>query len=296
MDARLIKANIALFNGAREECRRFLEEYLDDGLAPDDKHAPMVVWLDAQTLPDRKARLLRLHELVATYGYENPYGRMALNTLREEEKFADEMEAARPRWGHVFGIALWKIALFVLIAGIVSVAAWYFTGNNQSAQETALARPPDAAQPTPAPALPDRSRAIDGANYAAQYRQGNLQIVALEDNSARVVTLGQGTLVTPVPGARFYALKLLFECRAGICRNPPEGDFALRLKDGIVIPPRTEVGIAGDTLLQPIAQGRTTSGWVVFEIPVASAVVEFQIVPAGSAEDTPPLLIVLPSP
>jgi hypothetical protein len=296
MDTRLIKANIALFNGSREETRRFLEEYLDDD-ALDAKQAAMVMWLDAQTLPDRRARFLRLHELVAAYGVDNVYGKLALDTIRDEEKYAlPEKHAAKGKT--LFGIAIWKIALFLLIVviALVTVTQLATRGSGTANDSTALnSEQNGSARPTPFPALPDHSQSLEGASYAAQYTEGNLQIVALEDVSERVVSLGEGALISPVPGGRFYALKLLFECRTGICRNPPEADLELGLKDGVAIPPRIQVGIAGDTLLEPIAQGRTTSGWIIFEIPLAAEVTELHLEPVSSPMDAAPLVIVLPA-
>ena len=47
----------------------------------------------------------------------------------------------------------------------------------------------------------------------------------------------------------------------------PQAILKLRLDDGSLIEPRTGVQIAGATPLAPIALGRTTSGWLVFEVP-----------------------------
>ena len=41
---------------------------------------------------------------------------------------------------------------------------------------------------------------------------------------------------------------------------------------GSLIQPRTDVHISGTTPLSPIALGRTTNGWIVFEVPLVTPV------------------------
>jgi hypothetical protein len=103
--------------------------------------------------------------------------------------------------------------------------------------------------------------------YTARYPQGILQVTAIEDQSERVIDSDTGEVLTPIPGARFYALNVVFECRGGICDAPPQANLTLQLDDGSRIQPRVGVQIAGATGLSPIALGRTTNGWVVFEVP-----------------------------
>jgi hypothetical protein len=63
-----------------------------------------------------------------------------------------------------------------------------------------------------------------------------------------------------------------FECRSGVCDQPPEANLTLQIDTDTRIAPRPDLVIAGDAPLAPIALGRVTTGWVVFEIPVISDV------------------------
>jgi hypothetical protein len=123
--------------------------------------------------------------------------------------------------------------------------------------------------PTAAP-LPDRSRPLSGVSRA-NYAGGILQVIAVEDDAQRIVG-PDGAQLTPVPGARFFAVELAFECRIAICQNPPEAAIALRLADDSLIAPEERAFIQNETSLSPVALGVTTRGWLVFEIPSIVAV------------------------
>src|SRR5262249_8576546 len=103
-------------------------------------------------------------------------------------------------------------------------------------------------------------------------------------------------VLTPIPGARFYALNVAFECRGGICDAPPQAILKLQLDDGSLIAPRTGVQIAGTTPLSPIALGRTTSGWLVFEVPSITPVSALVVsAPDANGEAFEPISINLSS-
>jgi hypothetical protein len=155
----------------------------------------------------------------------------------------------------------------VILGGLIVVVAMSVL--NPPKTETSADLLPTAlpdVQPT-AVTLPDNSRPLVADAYTARYPQGILQVTAVEDESARVVDSDTNEVLTPIPGARFYALNIAFECRGGICDAPPQAILKLQLDDGSLIEPRTGVQIAGTKPLSPIALGRTTSGWLVFEVP-----------------------------
>ncbi|MEO8607178.1 MAG: hypothetical protein ABI690_04820 [Chloroflexota bacterium] len=263
---KLVKANLALFKGGRGETARLLGDYRAAG-GGEPERAPMVLWLDAQAQPDRAERIKRLHNLIANVPPDDPYAQMARQVLQDEDDYQHKMIAAnaRPRIS-VSGGVLRALALVVLGGLIVLVATSILnppkTETVTDVQPTALSE----TQPT-AITLPDNSHPLVADAYTARYPQGILQVTAVEDESVRVVDSSTNAVLTPIPGARFYALNVAFECRGGICDAPPQANLKLKLDDGSLIQPRTGVQIAGTSPLAPIALGRTTSGWIVFEVP-----------------------------
>jgi hypothetical protein len=58
-----------------------------------------------------------------------------------------------------------------------------------------------------------------------------------------------------------------------------------------MISARPDLAISGERRLQPIAQGRTSTGWLVYEIPVVSVVAGVEI----RYGDETPYFIALPA-
>jgi hypothetical protein len=134
----------------------------------------------------------------------------------------------------------------------------------------------------------DRRTPVSPESFQVRYPNGVLHISAVEVNSQRVADMAEGTLLTPITGARFYALKLIFECYESICDSPPEARLALELEGGAVIAATEEVGIVGERPFQPISLGRSTSGWAVFQIAESSAPIRLIITPtAPDTTETP---------
>lgn len=269
MDARLIKANIALFKGERAETLRFLQEYVDEfGFSLDsDPDAPLVMWLDAQAQTERDERIRRLRILVNSVPATSHYSQLAQNYLYEEERLSHPQQPET----RLMDRPLWRVALVVMVIGLVVVGGAALLGGRNSDPSTANG----TATASPAPttlSLPDLSQALVADSFTANYPRGVLQVTAFEEDSKRVIDSRENTLATPVPGARFYALSLVFECRGGICNEPPEATLSLQLDNGDLIPVRQNASISGQPTLQPIALGRTTSGWIVFEVPLISSV------------------------
>ena len=69
--------------------------------------------------------------------------------------------------------------------------------------------------------------------------------------------------------------------------------MALRLDDLAVIPVRDNVIIDGTRPMQPVALGRATSGWAVFEIPVSAIVAYLEVRPLTADRSAPPPVILL---
>jgi hypothetical protein len=288
MHPKLIKANIALFKGARTETQRLLQEYIAENPGPGVAEADtaMVLWLDAQAQDELSERLSRLQRLVNSVDPHNSYARMARAYLTEEARYAQLLNPQRRSMTLRF---IWPL-MFLVIGGLITFGLLNLIGTSPEA----VATPVDIqTQPTH---LPDRSQILVADSFTARYTEGILQVTAIEDASERVFDTRAGQLATPVPGARFYALNLIFECRRGICNTPPEADLILRLDNGTLIPLRENAIIADQPVFQPIALGRTTRGWLVFEVPILSQIEALLITPASAPREAEPLLIELPSP
>ncbi|MFN8377635.1 MAG: hypothetical protein U0452_03090 [Anaerolineae bacterium] len=294
MNPTLIKANIALFNGSRAEARRLLGDYqAQTNGTPDPEEATLVQWLNAQAQDNRDDRVSGLRSLLQTAPPNDPYARLAAQYLADEKK-AEEAAATDtvPEPGEtperkvrgVLGVAWWKAGVFALAGVIVGVIVMtVFSGGSASTG------PSVAVVPTTAPGTtlagtppPDLSTPIPGELHQTTYPDGILQVTRIEDGSLRIVDQ-QNQVATPVPGTRFVALKLLFECRGGsggICRNPPEANVGLLLDDLVTQAPRlSDVTVAGEGTFQPVAQGNTTDGWVVFEVPDTRDLASLAVLP-----------------
>ncbi len=258
VDLKLVQAQIALFKGERAETLRLIHEYRQEH--DDDS---MVMWLEAQAQSDREARMQRLQVLAGRS--DSTYGQLAQDTLRVEAEYAQKIEAVRrarsfdPTTRRLIGL------VGVLVIGILILVS---LGVGQTPVE--IPTPTVTIAPTVV-SLPDRSRVLVADSYTARYPRGILQVSAIEDESARVIRREDQTLVMPVPGARFYALKIVFECRGGVCNQPPEARLRLELSNGEYIDARDDVQIINELVLEPIALGRTTTGWVIFEIPTVTS-------------------------
>ena len=314
MNPTLIKANIALFNGSRAEARRLLAEYQAQvGANPPPDEATLVQWLTAQAQDSREARVAGLRQLLQTAPPTDPYAKLASQYLADEEKAEiaaktdtvneDGTPAPAKRSG-ILGVAWWKAAAFLFAGVIVGVVVMSLFGGG-SGTGTAVAQQPTrpagqvATQPPGTPA-PDLSTPIPPELHQTEYLRGTLQVSRLEDNSQRVVD-DRGNPLNPVTGTRFMALKLLFECGQGTCENPPEAALAVVLDDLSAEPRLDNARIAGETVLEPVGEGFSTNGWVVFQVPDARTVLSLGVVPFEleatlAPNETPePLIIPLPN-
>lgn len=261
MHEKLIAANIALFRGERAETLRLVDELEREHPAEVHDHQSMILWLIAHAQNDNTLRIQRMHELLAHTPSDDYYHQLTRKYLTEEDVYNTKIA---PSQGMATRQLLGIIAV-VLVIGVLAVGVL-----NTGDIPTAIAL---NASPTPIPTvinpedLPDNSRAIVADSFTARYVQGILQVLAIEDRSERVIYIEDGLLAEPVAGARFYALSVTFECRLGICNSPPEAEMAMLLNNGSSLPLRGDLAVAGQPLFEPIALGRATSSWLVFELP-----------------------------
>jgi hypothetical protein len=289
MNQKLIKANIALFTGDRAETLRLLDEYRSEH--PENRTHPQVLWLTAHAQINQDECLRWLQDLVRTANPENHYSRMARDYLALEEAYHVKLNASTmPR---ITFTHLWRLSVVLLLLALIGVVL--SRSPDPSLTTAAIPTSPPSVQMTPTAPI-DRSEALVAEGFAKRYDAGILKVTSLEDRSERVVD-AEGRAVSPVIGGRFYVLGLEFECRAGICNNPPESELMIQLDNGNTLPVRTGVRVLSQDQLQPIALGRITRGWVVFEIPMISRVESLVIRPRTEIGTTPVILtITLPTP
>lgn len=291
MHHKLIKANIALFNGARAETLRFLEEYDEEvGKMSDPAALSLYLWLEAQSQSTREDRIAALEALVQQVGTDDTYGRLAQAYLDEERAYeAEQQQSGRaPR---VLGLPVWAVVVILVFVGIGAFLGIMLLvpPADVGAGDTTPTAPPVISQGN----LTTTDLAI--GEYEAQFDSGLIQLTALADNVTDVIDINQGIPLEPIGGARFYAVNMVFECRIAICDQPPEADLYLRLDDNQAVQSRRFAVVQGEAMLEPVAQGNSTTGWVVFEIPEEGVVTGLAVFPDSDAFETPtPSIIDLP--
>ena len=288
MHPTLIKANIALLEGLPSETQRLLHEYRSQAATNPDPDLAVALWLDAHSRSTPEAIIEGLQVLVSRVPPDDPYSRMAQQVLHDEATYRSPPPPAIRRQPLLLA-GLFTLVGVVVTLGLIALfnrAQPQVTISTDDTTQTALAPTVVAAN------LPDTSQTLVPDQYTARYPQGILNVLALENASQRVIKNAGGSLATPIAGARFYALRLNFECRGGICDQPPEARITVALDDGTQLEPRAGLSISGEQPLQAVALGRTTVGWVVFEIPLVSTVKSLVVAPRV-AGDFEPITIAL---
>lgn len=283
MHPTLIKANIALLEGQPSEVQRLLQEYRSEAAPNPDPDLALVLWLDAHSRSTPEAIIEGLQVLVSRVPPDVPYARMAQEYLQDDTAYRSPPPPAIRRQPLLLA-GLFTLVGVVVTLGLIALfnrAQPQASINNNDTSQTALAPTTVAAN------LPDLSQTLAPDLYIARYPQGILNVLALENASQRVIKNVDGSLATPIAGARFYALRLNFECRGGICDQPPEARITVVLDDGTQLEPRVGLSISGEQPLQAVALGRTTVGWVVFEIPLVSTVKSLMVAPRVTGDFEP---------
>jgi hypothetical protein len=282
MHPTLIKANIALLEGQPSEVQRLLQEYRSEAAPNPNPDLPLVLWLDAHSRSTPEAIIAGLQTLVSRVPPDDPYARMAQQYLHDEAAHRSPAPPAIRRR------PLLLAGLFTLVGVGVTLGLIALFNRAQPQASVSNDTTQTALVPTAVVAnLPDLSQTLAPDQYTARYPQGILNVLALENASQRVIKNADGSLATPIAGARFYALRLNFECRGGICDQPPEARITVALDDGTQLEPRPGLSISGEQPLQAVALGRTTVGWVVFEIPLVSTVKSLVVTPRVAGEFEP---------
>ena len=289
MHEKLISANIALFRGERAETLRLIDELEREHPTTITDHPSMVMWLTAHAQTNNDLRLQRMHELIARTPSDDYYHQLTRDYLSEEDLYSEKLQPSR-------GLATRQLLAIIAVVLVLGILAVGILNTGDVSVAVAL-----DASPLPIPTvinpadLPDKSRAIVADSFTARYVQGILQVLAIEDHSERVIYIEDGLLAEPVAGARFYALSVIFECRLGICNTPPEAKLDILLNNGTSLPLRDDLIIAGQPQFEPIALGRATSSWVVFELPTLNQPTNLIVYPTSDNSVEPQVYdIILP--
>lgn len=273
MEDFLIKANEALLEGDRDGALRIL-----DG-------RPMstdVLWLRAQCVTSEQERTSLLNRIYET---EHPvYSPLAEEIIEREQQFAEQLSKPpdyqfwkKPTWqeriqqlkqqrGWILGI------LGTILMGVV-VSIGMATSERQTQQfalqatqtmQATLAMPTATLRPTP-------SVTPIVAMGPISYPGGELSIIRFEPDTDRMVvqggSYGNDSAARPASGAVFWAFEYRFTCRKPVCDAPPEVEkVIMRLRGGGERESEQFV-LADFPAAERVADGVSTSGWLVFEVP-----------------------------
>jgi hypothetical protein len=303
VNPRLIRANIALFQGKRSETRRLLEEYTAE--QPDARRTPMVMWLDAQSYPRHAERMNGLNALVENTPPDNVYYRMTKNYLADEQHYAtllDTQSQRRP-------IRPWQIVVGLVVIVVVVVALVLLTGPGQQTSQPTVTptidvtdeatEEPPTPIPSPTPIVQNTPQVIQLSTPGANYEdQGGIITIVSIDSAVRVVVDGRGEQMQPASGAKFYAFQLQFRCILPICNEVPQAELFARINSSFPDVAASEgLFVAGQPSLGGrVGLGEVVTGWVVFELPrsvAPTALVVWPLPPTENDERPAPITIPL---
>lgn len=273
MEDYLIKANEALLEGDRDGVLRIL-----DGCPSSSD----ILWLRAQCVSSDQERSSLIRNLIES---DHPvYAKLADEIYDREQLFSSQLAEPpdyqfwkKPTWREridqlkrqrswILGISGTILMSILVIIGMTisdrqsQQIALFAT---QTAQATLL-MPTSTPQPTPTVTpIP-----IQGP---VPYPGGELSIFRYEQDTDRSVVAAESYqtdgAVKPASGAIFWAFEYRFTCRKAVCDKPPEVEkIILKLKEGGEREAFQFV-LADFPAAERVANGVSTSGWLVFEIP-----------------------------
>ncbi|MBZ0300376.1 MAG: hypothetical protein K8J31_11565 [Anaerolineae bacterium] len=307
MDPRLIRANIALFQGKRNETRRLLEDYAVDQENPEvAQREPMILWLDAHARPKHTERVSGLTTVVDQVPADSPYHQMAKSYLQEEEHYTQLLDVEKQRKP---GVRRWQV-VSALVAVAVVIGAFIVFGQLNAPPPIVEATEQVTEEPT---VLPTSTPIVQNTPAPATLADGSLPTTGFEilgyngamtvrgiDQDVRFVVDTNGNEVKPADaGAKFYGLLVEFQCLIPLCNDAPEAELYVQLNTGNFRVLASEgVSIAGEPALsRRVSQGQTTRGWVIFEIPRSNPPTDLVIwppAPQGSDTRPDPVVVGLP--
>lgn len=261
MKSNIEEAHQALLEGNRAEVLRLLQDLPD---------TDEIIWLKAQAVPsevERNQALVRLTEK-----HDPKISVLSGQILERENQFAKDLSEPpdykfwkQPTWNDRLSkmqqYRIWLLGglLLIVLTGVgISLNLQAQTQQDQ----------------TIATIKATQTAAAFYSQTVSTYPAGTLRILQIEYPTSRSVTFGEMNdndflLATPAAGARFAAVNFQFVCSLALCTNPPEADLNLLMADGHVVSYGTgsRPFLIGQPPMSRIAQGQSTDGWFVFEIP-----------------------------
>ncbi len=273
MEDFLIKANAALLEGDRDGALRILE----------GRPATVdILWLRAQCVTGDQERTSLLKEIVQR---EHPvYSCLAEEILGRDQSFSEQLAQPpeyqfwkKPTWQERIQQLKKQRGWILGIFGTIVMSALVITGmimSDKHDQQIALqaTQTMQATLSMPTPTLrPTPTVTPIAAIGPVSYPGGELSIIRFEPDTNRKVVQGgsyrEEEEAKPASGAEFWAFEYRFICRKAVCDNPPEVEkLTLKLKGG----GEREAGqfvLADYPVAERVADGVSTTGWLVFEIP-----------------------------
>ena len=277
MSANIEKAHQAMLEGDRDEVIQLL------AVSPETDEA---IWLRAQAVVSDDERRQLLTQLIASGDSE--YSELARKIVQRENDFDLQLNEppdykiwAQPTWRDrlqkirafriwiIGGLSLFALTIFGLVLNANSQVKRDLTIESIKATQTAISF---------------QNQTI------SSYPAGTLQIIEIDFPTSKNITFGETSrdnyvVAAPAAGSQFAAVKVQFTCGMALCTNPPEAGLSLLLKDGNIVSYEGENRpfVIGQPPMSRVAQGQSTFGWLVFEIP-KNSVPDAILVVTGDAE------------
>jgi hypothetical protein len=202
--------------------------------------------------------------------------------------------AARFGWAIPF---VTGVVLTAVVMLIVMLAAGVFDGDGDKSQPSSQAALQELPSPTPSPAATSTltpvptvapteteppSAALVPAGEPITYDQGSIRVLSVQwPFPFRVAeSTSSRDFESPTRGTEFVGVEVEFTCSNSqvTCQVVPEADLFLLLQDGREVD-RGHLYSLHEPLAESVAGGLSTSGWVVFEVPLNAGLQSIMAIP-----------------
>ena len=269
----ITKANEALLEGDRDGAIRLI-----DGRPSSVE----VLWLRSQCVTSEKERESLLGEVFES---NHPvYSPLSEEILEREKSFTDQLEQPpdyqfwkKPTWGEriqqlkqqrwwVLGISFLFVMTILMAVSLNAASRQNALAAFQATQTMKFA----LSLPTATIVLSPTVTRIPDVGPAL-YPNGQFSIIRFEKSTHRPVIQAGSYVnngpVQPAAGAVFWAFEYRFICREAVCNQPPEVEKIILELNGGGETAAGEFVLAEFPTVERIADGRSTTGWLVFEVP-----------------------------
>lgn len=272
MEEYLVKANRALLEGDRDGALKILEGY---------PQSIDVLWIRAHCVISEREKKSLLEDI---FNSEHPiYAPLAGEILKREQDYfiklktppeyqfwkkdtwQQKIQQFRRQRGWVFSIGGMFVMTILLIFAL--------SLSKQQSDLVVLQATQTAQDFLAHPVLSPTVTSIAELGPVL-YPGGQFSIIRFERNTRRNVNYSgysaQSDQVVPATGAIFWAFQYKFICRKSVCNKPPEVENVLLKLVGGGESDSTRYVLADYPVAERIADGLSTTGWLVFEVPEAA--------------------------